>query len=623
MGKIAVCSCKHATRRASTRRRRSLRAALLIWVLAAALPATLVAAGTGAGPASWTGDLTPITRSDWTYDRAAHLMERAGFGGTPREIEAIAAMRPAAAVARLVRYGAIDNSGIAGFDHSGIFDPGMDPFPKSRAEAVRIAREKGAALGVEVLPDGSARPLQPVVDKFFYGLRADRLEAARLGQWWAQRMLATARPLEEKLTFFWHGHFATSDNKVRDYRMMLVQNEMLRSHANGNFRDLLMGIMKDPAMLVFLDNGENVKDHPNENFGRELLELFTMGVGNYSERDIREASRAFTGWTNDVLDFHFDAELHDFGEKEFLGRKGSFDGDDIIDIILDEPATAKHIARKVYRFFVSDEIVEPALAGLAKHLRESDYELAPLLETIFLSRDFYSPTAFATQIKSPVQLVISTYRRVGLDTLPTVPDFNSLTGSLGQRLFHPPNVAGWAQGRSWITPATLLQRGNLTREILFPPDLEAFGAPDRRMPGIYRQVGARIAEGANITTATQVGDAASNMLADADEDYNTRFGGYRGYLMAYERVKQIPRHIADLDLHLMMRQAGVESSADAVDHLARRFLLVPLASETREALIEFLEVRLEGGELGASPATEEALRGLLYLVLSTPEYQLG
>ena len=210
----------------------------------------------------------------------------------------------------------------------------MDPFPPSRAEAVRIARERGEGLGEKVLPAGSQRRLQPVVDKFFYSLAANDIETQRLGLWWANRMLATQRPLEEKLTLFWHGHFATGENKVRDYRMMLRQNEMFRAHAAGNLRGLLVGILKDPAMLVYLDNGENIKKHPNENFGRELLELFTMGVGNYTERDVREAARAFTGWTNDVLAFKFDADQHDAGEKTFLGRTGPFNGEDIIDIIL-------------------------------------------------------------------------------------------------------------------------------------------------------------------------------------------------------------------------------------------------------------------------------------------------
>jgi len=286
---------------------------------------------TSTSPSAWIDNLSPIARRDWNAERAAHLLERAGFGGTPEEIDNLASLTPQQAVDALVDYRRTDNSQARAFEESGVWDAGMDPFPPSRAEAVRLAREHGNALGVTMLPAGSPRRLQPIVDKFFYGLRANSIETQRLGVWWANRMLTTKRPLEEKLTLFWHGHFATGDAKVRDYRMMLRQNEMLRRNADGRLRDLLVGILEDPAMLVYLDNGENVRKHPNENFGRELLELFTMGVGHYTERDVREAARAFTGWTNDVLEFKIDRDQHDFGDKTFLGRTGPLDGTDIID----------------------------------------------------------------------------------------------------------------------------------------------------------------------------------------------------------------------------------------------------------------------------------------------------
>ena len=263
-------------------------------------------------------------------------------------------MSPEVVVDQLINYDVIHDEAPA-FEPSPIWDPGMDPFPKSRADAVRIARETGVSMGVPVLPEGESRRLQPVVDKFFYGLRANAIETQRLATWFGERMLTTRRPLEEKLTLFWHGHFATGNSKVRDTRLVLQQHQMLRANAAGNFRDLLMGILMDPAMLVYLDNGENRKGHPNENFGRELLEVFTMGVGNYTEHDIREASRAFTGWTNDVLEYRFDAASHDDGDKTFLGRTGPFNGEDIIDIVLDARVTAEFIASKLYRFFVREE----------------------------------------------------------------------------------------------------------------------------------------------------------------------------------------------------------------------------------------------------------------------------
>ena len=566
-------------------------------------------------PASWTDDLSPISAADWNADRAAHLLERAGFGGTPEDIARLASMTPQQAVASLVEYARVDDPAPP-FDESGIWDRGMDPFPASRADAVRQGRERGEALGVKALPEGTQRRLQPVVDKFFYGLRANAIETQRLGVWWASRMLTTKRPLEEKLTLFWHGHFATGDAKVRDYRMMRRQNEMLRTNAEGSLRALLVGILKDPAMLVYLDNGENVKAHPNENFGRELLELFTMGVGHYGERDVREAARAFTGWTNDVLEFRFDRDQHDFGTKTFLGRTGTLDGTDIIDTILGQPATGEHVAGKIYRYFVRDDISPAVTTALGRGFKAGGFELKPLLRRIFLSKDFYSAPSTASQIKSPVVLVISTYRKMGLRTLPTIPDFGRLTSSLGQTLFDPPNVAGWAGGRTWITPATLMQRGNLFRDVLFA-EAKGFRAPDRLMPFTYARVGENIAKGMNITEATKegTGDAESNAQVDRDEDYNTRYASYRGYLVAFERTKPIPRHVLDVSLTAMVAAARADTAGAAVDALAKRFLSVPLPAKDRVAFVEFFR--------GKSLASEKDLRELLYLVLSTPEYQVS
>jgi hypothetical protein len=566
--------------------------------------------------ATWIDNLSPITAADWNADRAAHLLERAGFGGTPDDVARLTAMTPQHAVDSLVEYERIDNSRAAPFDESGVWDRGMDPFPPSRADAVRQARERGEALGVKTLPEGSPRRLQPVVDKFFYGLRANTIETQRLGVWWASRMLTTPRPLEEKLTLFWHGHFATGDAKVRDYRMMLRQNEMLRRNADGTLRALLVGILKDPAMLVYLDNGENVKAHPNENFGRELLELFTMGVGHYSERDVREAARAFTGWTNDVLAFRFDDAQHDFGGKTFLSRTGPLDGTDIIDTILAQDATGEFVAAKLYRYFVRDDISPALKAELGRSFKAGGYQIKPLLKRIFLSKDFYSPPSTATQIKSPVVLVISTYRKMGLRELPTIPDFGRLTGALGQTLFDPPNVAGWAGGRTWITPATLMQRGNLFRDVLFA-DAKTFRAPDRLMPATYARVGDNLAKGMNVTEATKegTGDAESNAQVDRDEDYNTRYASYKGYLMAFERTTPIPRHVADLSLVSIVAAAHASTADAVVDHFARRFLSVPLPAAERSAFIEFFK--------GKSVADESALRELLYLVLSAPEYQVN
>ncbi len=588
-------------------RRRSGLAALLVVALGATTRTVPPADTSAAATDTWAGDLTPIAASDWTPERAAHLIARAGFGAAPDEIARLAALAPQRAVDELVDYENIA-SGLKPFDESVIWDPGMDPFPPSRAEAVRIARERGVGLGEKVLPAGAQRRLQPVVDKFFYGLFANAIETQRLGLWWANRMLVSKRPLEEKLTLFWHGHFATGENKVRDYRMMLRQNEMFRARASGPFRDLLVGILKDPAMLVYLDNGENVKSHPNENFGRELLELFTMGVGNYTEHDVREAARAFTGWTNDVLTFKFNADQHDVGQKTFLGKTGAFDGEDIVDAILAQPVTAEFVAAKIYRFFVRDEIGAPVRTALGRAYRASGYQMKPLLKRIFLSKDFYSAPAVATQIKSPVQLVVSTYKKLSLREMPTIPDFGRMTSSLGQSLFDPPNVAGWASGRTWITPSTLLNRGNLFRGVLFP-DVKNFRPPDRTMSGTDARVGQRFAQGMSMTEATRedvdvATMAESNMMVDRDEDYNTRYGGYKGNLLAFERTKLIPRSPAKIDLTAMVRDAGADTVDKVVDHFLHRFLSTKLGDRERGLLVEFLR-----GKVGSSSVQPERKAG--------------
>ena len=578
------------------------------------------------GPSEWRDDLTPIGPADWNDGFAAHLLERAGFGGTPEEIEALAEMTPAEAIRRLVYFENVDNSHLREFEHSGIHDPGLEPFPPGRPATTALAKETGEALGIKVKPSGNRR-LQPVVNKFFYWLRASVLETNRVAYWWADRMVASNRPLEEKMALFWHGHYAVSEGKVRDYRKLLGQLELFYEHGTGKFRDLMVAMARDPGMLSFLDAGVNVKGAPNENFAREIMELFTMGVGNYTETDIREAARAFTGWNYVDLDFVVNEDQHDDGEKTFLGRTGNFDGVEIIDIIMDQPVTATYIAGKIYRYFVREELSPELQEQLGAVLSGSDYEIAPLLETIFLSRDFYSEPSVGTYIKSPVQLAISTYSKLGLGETPGVPDFNSATRALGQRLFQPPTVAGWAQGRSWVTPGLLLERGNFARDVLFP-DIN-FVPPDRiNGSSEIQSVAERIRQGLDITAATMPSSgeimAESNMLADRDEDFNTRYGSFRGWQMAIQRVIPIPRHAAQINLSQMVLEAGLANTTEVVEYLINRFMRVGPSSEVREMLVDFLNSELGTSDLAvAETYMEDSLRLVLHLIMSQPEYQLG
>jgi hypothetical protein len=600
-----------------------LRSLLLSGVLLTASGAFAQSPGTGA----WQNDLTPIASTDWNYDFAAHLLERAGFGGTPEEIQALAKLTPAQAVARMVRSEGVGAGNLPPFDESGIHDPGLEPFPPTRPAVTDLAKKNGEALGIKVKPSGNRR-LQPVADEFFYWLRASVLETNRVSYWWANRMLDNPRPLQEKMALFWHGHFVSNEAKVRDYRKLLAQLQLFQNQGLGNFRDLTIAVAQGPAMLSFLDAGVNVKGASNENFAREIMELFTMGVGNYTEKDIREAARAFTGWNFVDTKFVVNKDQHDDAEKTFLGKTGRFDGVDVINTIMDQPVTADYIAGKIYRYFVRQDLSPELQKKLGAVLRQNKYEIAPLLETIFLSRDFYSPASVGTRIYSPVELAVSTYKKFGLKNIPGVPDFNVETAGLGQQLFSAPTVAGWAQGQAWITPGLLLERANFARDVLFP-DI-SFLPPDRYTGGgEVRRVAQRIRQGMDVSTATQDetkdGETAeSNKNADRDEEFNTRYGSFRGSQMAIERVKPIPRETAQLHLSRMVMDAKLKNTTEVVDYLIRRFMRVAPSEAARRNLISFLNQDLGTTDIAtAQTYMEQSLRLLLHLIMSQPEYQLG
>jgi Protein of unknown function (DUF1800) len=631
-------------------------------------------------PASWTNDLTPVAAADWNYRRAAHLLERAGFGGTPEEIQRLASLTPAQAVDSLVDYAAVDASSLPAFQPSGIYPHGYRLVSLQQI-LPGLASGQGQALGIDATQKG-ALPYQPAVNEFYTLLISEYSEMRRAGQWWAERMVRTPRPLEEKLTLFWHDHFATSQEKVLHYDLMLAQNETLRHHASGNFHDLLVAVAQDPAMLIWLDNKDNVKGKPNENFAREVMELFTMGEGQgYTEHDIREMARAFTGWTmrpvqkvTDDARFVDDPGLHDGGAKTILHETGNFNGYDAINIILKQPQPSRFLSRKLYRYFVREEIAPEVNAKLAKVLVDANYELKPLLKTLFLSRDFYARESVGTQIKSPVQFVVSTCRKLGLQSIPGIPDFTETTTNLGQSLFFPPNVAGWPSGRSWINPATLLVRGNGAQMLLFP-DPATYGAPDKVVNEGYRIIPLKYAQykiQAYIWDAEQqrmapvslaqydrylAGIDAGSMKAmngtkaDAKksdaamsgsmsgppsaeksqmsklastERYNLAVGLYAGFVEGYNRVKAIPRTTADVDLVAMARVDKATTASEAVDCFCRRLLSVDLSPERHRAIVAFLQDELGSDKIDyTAKGLALTLRRTVHLILSAPEFQLS
>ena len=578
---------------------------------------------------NWYGNINAISNDDWTLLTATHLLERAGFGGTPEEIDFIFKLGSKKAVDHIVNYENISTNHMQNFDESDIYDPGLINFPPSRPATTKLAQETGEALGIKVKESGNIR-MQPIVNKFFFWLRASRLETQRVAYWWADRMLNSPRPLEEKMTLFWHNHFSNNESKIRDYRKLLLQNKTFRLHATGNFRNLLIATAKDPAMLYFLDAGQNVKGAPNENFAREIMELFTLGVGNYEEKDIREAARAFTGWDTNDLEFIVNKDKHDSNEKTILSHTGNFTGEEVIDILLSQDAASKFIVTKIYKEFVNEDFNKDMIIKYADILKANDYNIKPLLKTLFLSKDFYSQKNMGSHIKSPVELVISTYKKLGLNNTPGIPDFNQSTTAMGQTLFWPPTVAGWAGGRTWITPALLMERGNFARSFLYPDiDFIAkdFYSPDPKMIIMHNS----IRKGADITSATMASNggesmmmAESNMLADRDEDFNTRYASYKGWQMAVSKVKPIPRYAAEVNFTKMVIESGAHNTETAIDYLINRFLTVKIDNNKRKMLIKFLEENLGTSNIkNAESYLEDSLRLVVHLIMSQPEYQLG
>ncbi len=373
----------------------------------------------------------------WDYAYAAHLLNRAGFGGTPEEIEHLVKLGPDHAVAYLVDFEKIPDT---------TTNPDWAKPDPARMERLRQARDADPEV---------RRQMQQEEQK------TQRQQTVELKYWWLERMARGPRPLQEKMTLFWHGHFATSIEKVREAYLMWRQNDLFRQQGTGNWHDLLVAVAKDPAMLVWLDQAQSRKEHPNENFAREVMELFTLGEGHYTEKDVTEAARALTGWTYNRLDQEFDERprLHDYGTKTFLGQTGNFTGEDVLQIIVDQPQAGRFITAKLWNYFAGEPPGEEVVAELAEVFQSSGNNFKPVLKAMFRSEAFYSDSIVRNQVKSPVQWLVGSVRVLERD-LPGPFICFGLTKNLGQDLFAPPNVKGWDGGLSWITTNNLLARYN-------------------------------------------------------------------------------------------------------------------------------------------------------------------
>lgn len=334
---------------------------------------------------------------------------------------------------------------------------------------------------------------QDLVDRYFTASVGPRGVEYAWPQWmW--RLLTTNRLLQEKMALFWHGLFATGATKYPlPVSAQLQQIEMFRHRGMGSFEELLRCLSRDPAMLFWLDNQSNHKDAPNENYGRELLELFTMGLGNYAEADVKAAARAFTGWGVAPMmpscyflgtfpaSFRYDDSDHDVNDKTFLGHVGAFNGDDVIAIIVKQPATARFICERLYRFFVADEPDESGwaeIARLAAVFMENDGDVRGVLRSIFLSDHFRSQRVHYRKVKSPIELMVGTARLTDRWSLPTndVAEIAQDAHFMGQSLLNPPSVEGWHEGEEWVDTAGLIERINCASEEIGRPEA----------PGVHR-----------------------------------------------------------------------------------------------------------------------------------------
>ncbi|HET6947503.1 MAG TPA: DUF1800 domain-containing protein [bacterium] len=440
----------------------------------------------------------PSASNPWDRVKAAHLLNRAGFGGTPEEVTRVAAMRPEAAVEELLAY-----------EHVPETFPAVD-YGQIRQMFLELLRLRQSRADEATLRR-AAQQLN----------RANLLKFQDVRTNWLRRMIETRRPLQEKMVLFWHGHLVSGFPETRVAEHMGMQLDLFRRLATGNFKELVLAISRDPAMLSYLDNNSNRKGRPNENYARELLELFTMGIGNYTEQDVKEAARAFTGWTFAGNEFAFRRNEHDEGLKTFLGRTGNWDGADIVDIVFQQRATARFLPRRLWEFFGYLSPEESLVEDLARAFRRVQWEIKPILRMIFLSEGFYSERAIRTQIKSPTQLVVGAIRLTGAE----VPDevLIRTMDLMGQILLYPPNVGGWPKGQGWINTATVLVRYNFSGLLL-----------NGTMPGVRRLRGspARVdglVDAGKTRTAGEAIDQLVDRFIQAPLDGRRRWGLLRAF----------------------------------------------------------------------------------------------
>jgi uncharacterized protein (DUF1800 family) len=492
--------------------------------------------------------LKPLSTSRWSFETAAHLLNRAGFGGPPAANQKLADLGPDRAISLLLDYELIPDS---------TPDPAWAKPDPEGEKALREAAQKAT-------PE-ERRQIQQQQNKFRY----ERM--LELRWWWLNRMAKGPRPFREKMVLFWHGHFATSVEKVHEPYFMWRQNELFRRLATGNWQQLLVEAGQDPAMLIWLDQAQSRKEHPNENFAREVMELFSLGEGHYTEKDVTEAARALTGWSLDRLNekFIYRPFFHDNGVKTFLGRTGNLDGDDVIAQIVAQPQAARFITARLWNYFAGQYPSDELNIALAAVLRENGNNFKPFLRIMFRSGEFYDASIMRNQVKSPVQWLVSSVRMLECD-LPPAPISWGMTRSLGQDLFAPPNVKGWDGGITWITTNSLLDRYN--------------------------------------DAATLVQGTFPSLTAS---DFARKPGGPGGQKIE-KAVQRL--HIGGVNVEKILTPEERASKNQLVASLEHRLLQSPLKDGQKKALNDILDSKAQLNDADVLTAVR--------LVMATPQYQV-
>ncbi len=543
----------------------------------------------------------------WDARAAEHLLNRAGFGAGPDEI------------ARAVEVG---HERFVGYLLEG-FAPDGEPFYPGDA------RRPPAELLAGATPEERSR----LIAKY---RREDEAQMLEFTSWWVERMIDGRHPLRERMVLFWHGHFTSSYREVRNSRAMIAQNELFREHALGSFAELLHAIVRDPAMLQYLDNDANRRGKPNENLARELMELFTLGEGHYTERDVKEAARALTGAWAKGDQFEFRKGRHDGGKKKILGSKDRFDAAGLVDLLLEQPACAEWIAGRLLAYFEGRPPDDARVAEYAEHLRANDWSVASFLQRLFLDPRFFADDVVAARIASPVDYLVGTCRRLGVEPPGRVVALAA--GYLGERLMDPPNVQGWPGGEAWITTSRFMARGNFAGvllgvisldDIVEEADLELQAALDdgsMAAEGPTSRPTSRPTTGMEETVAADTESMAGMQPAEPAAEERARPPMDRALreLRKFKNRTRRPR----IFLAERLARRDVAADEEIVEALVSDLLAVEVSAPSRASTLSLLTAEreragIEPGELLASRLeAEHVLRRVAHVVLSLPEAHL-